>query len=262
MNSFYRICANHVSLFLQNLLDLILPPAAFGPFPYSARFRWTAGADSCFPLSPRENPAAPDGRRHAAGAAMAQYQNFECGIYWYGRSNDADLSGKGLRIFCGGVCLCVELPDFAALKRIFLRRPNAGDGCSSECARPSRIGVGIRPGSISAQGWAFPYPAFHSGPGGRRSAHAAPAGRSRVRNCLQRGDLQRGGAETGPASAVAIGFETTCDTEVILCGYMEYGMEVAQKAQRHLCLRHMGRGPRGACSSAGTGWGSNPCFTR
>ena len=25
------------------------------------------------------------------------------------------------------------------------------------------------------------------------------------------------------------GFETTCDTEVILCGYMEYGMEVAQK---------------------------------
>ena len=24
-------------------------------------------------------------------------------------------------------------------------------------------------------------------------------------------------------------FETTCDTEVILCGYMEYGMEVAKK---------------------------------
>ena len=57
------------------------------------------------------------------------------------------------------------------------------------------------------------------------------------------------------------GFETTCDTEVILCGYMEYGMEVAQKLNGIFAFA-IWDGTARPCSSAGTGWGSNPCFMR
>ncbi|MFR5781993.1 MAG: hypothetical protein ACLUEK_09220 [Oscillospiraceae bacterium] len=37
------------------------------------------------------------------------------------------------------------------------------------------------------------------------------------------------------------GFETTCDTEVILYGYMEYGMEIAEKLNGIFAFCYMGR---------------------
>lgn len=168
---------------------------------------------------------------------MSQYQNGKNGIYWYS-SKVADQEGEALCIFLvGGVLMC-GIAGFCNFDADFLQDTESW----------TQVLAGMRT-AIAHRG--------HDQTGEYLQRHVGLSHtRLSIRDLLggaqpmlrQRGNREYGivyngeiyNAEELKQDLLSRGcrFETTCDTEVILCGYMEYGMEVAKSSTGFMLLQY------------------------